>query len=364
MLTIPKQSLLSAISAVVEVCSEQAEATSVVTLEGALTLKATNFNEWLSIVAPDAVGELERCQVSASTLQSVTQGIRGDVLKLSIADNALHIAGKGKRKIALVQQPVPELPATTGPTVTMQTDKLQEAIAFTAANVCEDASKMGGALMGVHFHTIDGTLRAVSVSGNSCAAIDMQPCADEVEATLGKAALGLVKHICASVVDVTFGERLVSIRWPSGEVVAKRVEGKFADYMRAMPTHATALHVSADELKAGLKAVAAVAADDKAIGSKRTLLHLGSQEDGDGFDAAIVAQAQGKEGREPIDCEWSGHECKVAVAARIMSNVLSGFTGELEVGITPLGDGAPMPLLFRQKGAADRFGFMMPLRSA
>jgi len=374
MKTIPKQTLSSAIAAVVAVSSDITETSKVAHItatDDSLTIKATNLSEWLSVTVT-APGPLADAQVDAKTLQSVIAAMRGDVVKLDVADGALHLTGKGRRKIAVVFSEYPALPVVEGVTVEVPAAALRNAVDFVAANISDDASLMSGALMGVHFHTVDGTLRAVSVAGNSCVCIDVQPCADELEATLSKSALGLLKHIPENAdVSVTFGPTLISIRWDGGEIVAKRVAGTFANYQRLVPTHDHKLHISADELRKGLSSIQPVSVSDKQIGSSRTLLDLSPQVDAetgrvlDGMDAGLIGQAQGVAGTEPLDAEWTGPNAKIAFAARVMSNVLSGFTGELEVGITPFAAGEqPKPMLIHQKGLSDRFAFMMPLKSA
>jgi len=369
--TLQKSALLEAITAANAVSGDNTA--SLISTPRDLTIKTNNQDNWISITIP-ADGEMEDIQVSAKTLLDVVSSIRADTISLSVKDNNLAVTAKngGRRKIAGYILATPDAPAVGGPTFKFPIAKLQDCIAFVQANICDDSSKMGGALMGVHFHRHEGVYRAVSVSGNSCACIDIGSGEEDIEATVGKEALGLLKHMPEGEdVSATFGVTLVSFMWSSGSIVAKRVEGAFANYVRLVPTHDNKLHISASEITAGLRAIQNVAVNDKNIGSVRTMLTLGPRvgEGGemlDGCDAAFIGQSQGKEGVEPLDSEWNGPECRIAFAARVMSNVLSGFAGdELEIGITPFASkDQAKPILIRAKGKDDRFAFMMPLLSA
>ena len=372
--TIDKSVFVDAIAAVTKATNGGvSSATKIATITATadkITIKATNHNEWMSIDVA-ASGDMDSIQVDAKALHEVVSGMRGTDLKLSVDDGHLTIVGKGRRKIAASATEYPAIEKPDGVAISFDIDVLRGALSFVYSNISDDASKMNGALMGAHIHNHEGVLRAVSVAGNSCACMDIQPCADQVEATLSKSTIGLLDHVTDGViVDAIFGENMVSFTWGSGEIIAKRIDGAFPNYQRLVPAHDHTLHITAKEMREGLSSIAAVATDDKQIGSRRTLLHLGPQMDDDGAlidgaDAGLIAQAQGREGTQPLDAEWTGPNAKIAFAARVMSNVLSGFVGELEVGITPFEVGEqPKPMLIRQKGLLDRFAFMMPLKSA
>lgn len=355
-ITIPRETLSRLVNASADVSK------SVVSLsvtDGHLKAQATDNENWLTLTAT-VDGDMKPIQVEAAKLKEVVATMRGDIFALDANDGWLHLKAKGKRKIAGLVQPMAEMTAPDGISLTVPADTLADAYAFTNMNVCEDVSK--AYINGVHMHNHDGKLRMVAVSGNSASVVDMQACADDVAVTVPKNSMKhlVEKHLNqydTGPVTITFGERLCAFTWDGGTLISRRVDAQFAPYMRFHPSHTNTLAIRSEELASQSAAMSAVAT------SNRVTLELGPQ-------VAMYGQAQGASGSEPIDAEWNGPAFRQSYDAKYMARCLAGFGNvELSVGITELQfeNGKPVnpqAILIRDPKRADRYAWMMPLTAA
>jgi len=366
--TIKKDDLSRLVAACASVAKKESpvDIAQLITLSvdnGTMKGRATDLENWIT-VHTQGDGNMEDISIDAGKLREVVAGIRGDVLTLAVTDGYLHLAAKGggKRKVMGRISTYPSVDAPKGDTVAFNVDRLRECLAFCAPTVCDDESKLGGAISGIHIHTIGGQYRAVSTTGQSFAAVDICPSGDvEVASTITKRTIGMLDHVPEAVmVDVTFAENKVAIAWPGGEIVAKKIAMDFVNYMAAVAEHSLCLAVRPSEVLAAIKAVQSTATEEIQAKSKRVKIVLAD-------DVEMVSgNQQGDEGREPMDASWSGPPGDVAFVTKRMADLLAGFgDDEISIGITPLSgslDEKPKPMLIKSLARPDRFAVLMPLR--
>lgn len=296
-----------------------------------LTIKGTDMENWLSLEVP-AKGDMAAIQVDAFKLAELVAKLIGDEVKADVKDGSLHLtAGKSKRKLAGQVTNYPEVPTPSGWGGAVDIDALRDAVAFVGPSIAGVEKPMfnGVRLQGSN---------AVAYNGAGLAAAGIDGL--EIEGvTIAPSTLKLLKWLPDDgAVQFIIGERLLALEWANGRLIASKMEGDWP-FLRdgvetVLPQHDHALIVHPSDLMASINAVKAVAADDKASGSKVVTLALSG-------DECMVSVASGAgTADEPLDAEWGGPDLRVNMSVTRLAAIISGFAQDMPVtiGITPLPD--------------------------
>lgn len=362
MITINRETLSAMTQAAASVAksgaaSPAAELAFVSTFDGRITVQASDMENWLSLSA-DAAGDIGDVQVNAAKLNDLVSKMRGDAVKMDVSGTDLTLSAKGKRKIAGVIVAYPVVTPPDGDAIIFEADQLKAAIAF-AANSMADDMILKPQYCGVHLHTHDGHWYAAAYNGHSgFGAIRFAEADTEAAITVPASTIKLLKWVPEGAqVAMRMSDRLISFEWQGGRIVGKQIEGRFVPYRKAIPTHDTFLAVRPSELSAAVRAVAAVAADEKASKSKMIEIDLGPE-------VSVNVASQVGQGSEPIDAEWNGDPMKMRLASRRLLEALTGFgDDEVHIGMSdyPEDRTKVKAITFRSADDDARFAMLMPI---
>jgi len=360
MLTLNLATLIAATSALSSVAGEVNFATTKVAFlsyaGGALSLRATDLTNWLTFTVPADGDGMADMQVDAGKLADLVNKLRGDTVALAVDNGALTItAGKSKRKLMGSVVEFPEHPAIAGDAVTLDTSALTTAIAFSERSRPSDERPEFDGIRLQAGHAV-----AYNGKGFSAAAVEGL---GSVAVTLTPSTVKLLSRVPTDTIRLTIGERLVSVTWDGGSLIAKQMVGewRFLDggVDALIPARDHTLTVHPAELMRAVASVKPVAHFDKNAKSEHIVLRLRA--------GACEVDALSNAGAavEPFDAEWDGPEVVVRLLQSRLAAIMGGYASDMPISlaITSLtADTKTAAVVFRQDARPGFVGILTQIR--
>jgi len=358
-ITVNREALATACAALASMVGETSFATNKIAFlsyaSGQLHVRGTDLTNWLTFTIPVDGECMANVQVDAGKLSDLVSKLRGDDVRLSVDAGSLHLAsGKSKRKLSGSVVELPEPPAFDGPSATLSIAKLLEAFSFNARTMpgSDNPAYEGIRLQAGHAVAYNG-------KGFSAAAVEGL---GNIAVTLTPSTVKLLKAASGEVVRLAVGERLVSVEWDGGSLVAKQMLGawRFLDggIDRLLPAREHTLLVHPAELSRAINAVKSVADYDGSAKSERVVLRLS----GDGCEVDVASQKGA--GVEPFDADWDGPDITVRFLQSRLLAQLSGFSADspISLGIAELVADKDAGVTFRQAARPGMVGMLAQIR--
>lgn len=207
-------------------------------VDGRLTATASNGEYWLTLHSP-CEGDLAPTLAPADKLADAVAKMKADTLDVDLDGSSLTIKAKGSRRKLQVAagDTFPALEPFDGTRLSINAKRLVECFAFAGPFADTDV-KTRANMCGINMQSRDGKLCLAATDGSAIAAIEYGEAQEIASATVPVTfAREADKLGMAGEAAMLIGGRKVALQWPEGELVAPLVEGRFPDYMKAVPVN-------------------------------------------------------------------------------------------------------------------------------
>lgn len=294
--------------------------------DGALTARGTDMDIEIAVTT-EYKGDPGVACVSARSLADIVKRLPGDTVSLELVPGVAEDTGdliikSGRSRFKLPSFPSRFFPSLAVPTYdhefTVNLGELVSHVVFAVAVNTPDRSW----LEGIYLHQVGDKLRAVGADSPHCVVFstDMPEGATDVSAILPRKVADLAASFKAPV-DVSLCDTRIRLRSPGTEICAKLIEGKYADYERAIPAERERI-ITANkaDLRAAAERVGVVSSE---ASGKPIRLNIAP--------GSIHLVASDKDGRDAVDeiaVEYAGEPTFLAFNVRILDEMLAAVPGD------------------------------------
>jgi DNA polymerase III subunit beta len=273
--------------------------------DGAVTIQASDMDSDTVETVKALVVDPGACLVSAAMLSDIVRRWpKGSEVTITATTPDKVTVKCGRSQFSLAGLPPEDFPSIreipdTAVKIEMAASELVGIFDRTEHAVSTEETRYY--LNGVHFHVVDGSIRAVATDGHRLAMVNTGISGDIPPVIIPRLAIPQLRRIIGDYdgpVTVSFTGQKVGFTLPTLEMVSKVVDGAFPDYQRVVPKDETGVaHVATAELKGAVDHVLVVLSDK----SKKVRLHLG-----DGVMSIDCASHTLNAGAHDIECNWTG----------------------------------------------------------
>ena len=321
--------------------------------DGKLTLEATDLTTSIRHTVPANVEEPGEAVVSGTVMAKLVKTLPDSAVRIS-NDGAMVVVKCERSSFRLSTLPTsdfPEFPRMDPESsVELPTTVLAELVAKTYKVVSKDDARP--MLKGIQLTVDGGMLRLVATDSYRMVVCDAavpeeaEPFTAVVPGVLFREVVTMPSMTETISLGVNANQAL--FEFGGTTYVTRRVEGTFPNYKQLIPNSASfQVTVDADDMKAALKRVAVMAADNPAVridvAEDVLLLSTMSMADGEAREE-VVANSNGR--------------TNVAVNNKYLSDCLDAVDGEIVIEL----DGEMKPVIVKSYGPTNYLCLLMPVR--
>lgn len=287
-----------------------------------LTATGTDLDVQVTTTSEATVHQAGATTVSASMLAAIVGKLGKGKLVTLEADGLSMRIKSGRSDLTLAALPIDDFPQISADGFTAAVDADQPSLArlFDLTAFAMSTEETRYYLNGVHLHTADGNVRAVSTDGHRLAKVDSDIAAEIPGIIIPRKTVTLIRGLLDDGnANVNISETKIRVDLGHTVVTSKLIDGAFPDYTRIIPSeHNTEVRVSASDVKQAAALVSLVSGEK----TKAVRVTVGG-------DALVLEVRSGAEvGLEEVDYEWSGDPVTCGVNSKYLAEILQACNGD------------------------------------